>query len=217
MIVAVATEKGGVGKSTIAVNLAIYRAQQGHEVLLVDADPQGSVGEFVKIRDDENVLPMITCVAITGRSVSTEIRKLESKYETIVIDTGGRDSAGLRSSLITANTLIVPFLPGQFDLWAVENMNKLIEDAIILNPDLRALALLNKCDSNPLIEMSDDAIKYAKEQPNLHVLDVKFGYRITYRRSVAEGRAVNELDKKDPKAIIEMDRLYKEVFNGIQK
>jgi chromosome partitioning protein len=217
MIVAVATEKGGVGKSTIAVNLAIYRAQQGHEVLLVDADPQGSVGEFVKIRDDENVLPMITCVAITGRSVSSEIRKLESKYETIVIDTGGRDSAGLRSSLITANTLIVPFLPGQFDLWAVENMNKLIEDAIILNPDLRALALLNKCDSNPLIEMSDDAIKYAKEQPNLHVLDVKFGYRITYRRSVAEGRAVNELDKKDPKAIIEMDRLYKEVFNGIQK
>lgn len=215
MIVAVCNEKGGVGKSTISANLAIYRAQHGYEVLLVDADPQASVSEFVKVREDENISPSITCVAITGKAVASEIRKLAPKYDTIIIDAGGRDSAGLRSSLIVADILVVPFLAGQFDLWGVENMSSLVEDALILNPGLKAYAILNKTDTNPKIGMSGDALANVGELLNLKLLDVTMGYRVAYRRSTAEGRALNELDKKDPKAIQEIERLYQEVFNVV--
>ncbi|GAM10419.1 chromosome-partitioning ATPase Soj [Geobacter sp. OR-1] len=215
MVIVVANEKGGTGKTTIATNLAIMRAQEGNDVILIDADPQGSASEFVKVREDEGVTPTITCVSITGRAVASEVRKLIPKCTDIVIDAGGRDSAGLRSSLVVADILIVPFLAGQYDIWGVENMNELLEDALAVNPDMKTYSVLNKMDTNPRIGLSTDATDVVTEMKNLQLMNVKIGYRVAYRRSAAEGRAVNELDKKDSKAIAEILALYKEALNGV--
>jgi chromosome partitioning protein len=116
MVVVVGSEKGGTGKTTIATNLAIHRAQSGRDVLLVDADPQGSAIEFSRVREGEGHTPIITCVMITGRSVASEVRKLNSRFGDIVIDVGGRDSAALRSSMLVAQVMVIPCLPGQFDV-----------------------------------------------------------------------------------------------------
>lgn len=214
MVVLVANEKGGTGKTTVATNIAIMRAQQGRDVLLVDADPQGSSSEFIRVREDEQVKPSITCVAITGRGVSSEVRKLIPRYQDIIIDAGGRDSAGLRSALIVADALIVPFLAGQYDVWGVENMDTIVGEALGLNPDMKPLLVLNKQDTNPRISLATEAEALAKEMQNLQILNTKLCYRVAYRRSAAEGRAVNELDKLDPKAVSELDALYKEVFSN---
>jgi len=72
MVVVVGSEKGGTGKTTIATNLAIYRAHARRDVLLVDADPQGSAIEFSRVRESEGHTPTLTCVMITGRSVASE-------------------------------------------------------------------------------------------------------------------------------------------------
>lgn len=212
MVIVVANEKGGTGKTTIATNLAILRALQNKDVLLVDADPQGSASEFVRVREDENVSPAISCVSITGRGVSSEVRKLVSKYDDIIIDAGGRDSSGLRSALIVADVLIVPFLAGQYDVWAIEAMDIVVGEAMGLNPDMKPLLLLNKQDTNPRILLANEAADIANDLKNLKLLDIRLGYRVAYRRSAAEGRALCELDKKDPKAIAEMESLFKEVF-----
>ncbi len=212
MIVVIANEKGGTGKTTLATTLAILRAQSGKDVLLVDADPQASAAEFTKVREDEGITPGITCVSITGRAVSTEIRKLAPRYEDIIVDVGGRDSAGMRGAMIVAEVLVVPFLAGQFDLWGVESMDAILEDALALNPDMRRIAVLNKRDSNKRAGLAQEAADCFEEIKNIDLSPAQIGYRVAYRRAAAEGKAVNEMGRCDQKAVAEAIALYKEVF-----
>jgi len=214
MIIVVGNEKGGVGKTTLAANLAILRAQQGRDVLVVDADPQGSITEFFRVREEEGYTPALSCVSVTGKSVSSEVRKLVPRFDDIVVDVGGRDTAAFRSALLVAEALLVPSLPGQFDAWSLETLNTVIAEARALNEKLRPLLVLNKVDSNPRIGLTDETAEFVADLENLPLLPVKIGYRVAYRRSAAEGQAVNELSKKDPKAIDEIKNLYREVFEN---
>ncbi|MDC0344922.1 AAA family ATPase [Alphaproteobacteria bacterium] len=213
MIIVVASEKGGTGKTTIAANLAVVRAQNASDVLLVDADPQKSSTDFAAVRDEEGHSPDITCSAITGRSIGSELRKLIPKFDDIIVDVGGRDSSTLRSSLLVANVLVSPFLPSQLDSWGAERMDVLAGEVKELNQELKAIAFLNKFDTNPRVALTNDAEQFAQNFKNLELSDTKIGYRVAFRRSIAEGLSVTEIKtKKDIKAIAEINKLYKEVF-----
>lgn len=212
MVIVVANEKGGVGKTTLAANLAVMRAQHGNDVLVIDADPQGSFSEFCRVREEEGHTPALTCAAVLGKSVASETRKFVPRFDDIVIDCGGRDTAAFRSALLVADVLLVPSLPGQFDAWSLENVDTVVGEARALNEGIRSFLVMNKVDSNPRISLSDEVLEYAADLENLTPLAVKVGYRVAYRRSAAEGQAVNELAKRDPKAISEMENLYQEVF-----
>src|SRR3989442_15939780 len=84
MIVLVGGEKGGVGKTTLAVNLAAMRARAGHDVLLVDADKQASANLWASIRDQEKVDPPVRCVQKRGKGLAADVRDLATRYEDIV-------------------------------------------------------------------------------------------------------------------------------------
>ena len=92
MILTVGNTKGGVGKTTIAVNLAILRASTGRDVLLVDADAQGSASVFSEIRAELNGRSGYTVVGLHGSAVRTQVRQLAPKYHEVVIDVGGNDT-----------------------------------------------------------------------------------------------------------------------------
>jgi chromosome partitioning protein len=170
MIAVVGSEKGGTGKTTIATNLAIYRAQVGRDVLLVDADPQGSAIEFSRVRESEGHTPTITCVMVTGRSVASEVRKLAPRFDDVVIDVGGRDSAALRSAMLVAQVMVIPCLPGQFDVWSIEGMNALVREAVALNEPLRAVTVLNKVDTNPRMGLADEAAEMTKDLSHIECI-----------------------------------------------
>ncbi|AIL66135.1 Plasmid partitioning protein ParA (plasmid) [Rickettsiales bacterium Ac37b] len=214
MIIVVGSEKGGTGKTTIATNLSIIRAQNGCDVLLVDADPQKSSTDFASVRDAEGHQPEISCTSITGKILGSELRKLRDKYDDIIVDVGGRDSASLRSALLEADIMVIPFLPSQFDVWSMERLDLVIGEAKTMNEELKTIAFLNKVDSYPNSQLVEDASKLSTELSNINFSKIKVGYRVSFRRSVAEGQAVTEVTKKDEKSITEIMNLYKEVFKN---
>ena len=215
MIVVIASEKGGTGKTTVSTNLAVIRAQNAADVLLIDADSQRSAIDFATVRNLEGHHPELTCSSITGQGIGSELRKLAPKFDDIIVDVGGRDSSTLRSSLLVADVLVVPFIASQFDTWGLERMDSIVGDVLPLNERLRTIAFLNKVDTNPRIALAEEAINFAVELKHLTFLKaIMVGYRVAFRRSVADGMAVTELSKakKDPKAIQEIINLYQEVF-----
>ena len=93
MILVAGGGKGGSGKSTIAINLAIMRAKAHHDVLLVDADDQETAADFTALRNATlEGGAGYTCIKLTGPAVHTEVVQLAPKYDDIVIDAGGRDT-----------------------------------------------------------------------------------------------------------------------------
>ena len=126
MIVLVGGEKGGVGKTTLAVNLAAMRARAGHDVLLVDADKQASANLWASIRDQEKVAPPVRCVQKRGKGLAADVRDLATRYEDIVIDAGGQDSVELRAAMTIAALAIFPIQPSLFDAATLETLAELV-------------------------------------------------------------------------------------------
>jgi len=120
MIVAIVNEKGGVGKSKLAVNPAAARARAGRDVLSVDTDPHGSAMAWSGARDAAKVTTRVSAIAKSGKGLQAEIADLARRYQDIVIDTGGRDSPETRSALESTQMVVVPAQPSQADLWSLE-------------------------------------------------------------------------------------------------
>ena len=142
MITVIGGTKGGSGKSTVATNLAVMLANAGRDVLLVDADDQETSMDFTNLRNASRPEGAgYTCVALTGRAVLTEVKRLAPKYQDIIVDTGGRDTASQRAALAICDTYLVPFAPRSFDVWTLDKVASLVEEARDINPDFRAFAL----------------------------------------------------------------------------
>lgn len=93
-------------------------------------------------------------------------------------------------------------------------MNTIIVEVLTLNRSLKVIPILNKVDTNPKISLMEDTSTFAKNLEHIYFSKITIGYRVIFRRSVADGLTVPELKtKKDFKAIYEINALYKEVFN----
>ncbi len=214
MIVLIGGEKGGTGKTTVATNLAAMRALAGRDVLLIDTDQQGSANYWAQSRDEANVNPRVACVQKFGKGLPIEVKDLAHRYQDIVIDAGGRDSVELRSAMVVANRAYIPIQPSQFDIWTLNRMDELIETAKGFNPDLQAWVIISRSSTNPSVHESDDTMEIMGDFPNLGLASISIRDRIAYRKAAKDGMAVCELKPKDPKAVEEMEALYKEVFNN---
>lgn len=207
--------KGGVGKSTVATTLTVIRANAGQDVLLIDADDQQTTTDFTLIRNgtlSELGGAGYTSVQLKGSAVRTDTLRLADKYDDVVIDVGGRDTAGQRAALSIATIYLVPFLPASFDVWTLEKVGELIEEAMAFNTELKAYCFLNRAD--PRGNDNAEAAAIASEIPQLTYLNTPWGNRKAFRSAAAQGLAVTELNQKDGKAISEVMRLYQYLFGG---
>jgi chromosome partitioning protein len=212
MIIVVGGIKGGSGKSTVATNLAVLCATEGQDVLLIDSDDQETASDFTILRNEsQQDKPAYTCIKLTGAAVRTETLRLSTKYETIIIDTGGRDTTSQRAALSVANVLLVPFVPRSFDVWTLEKVGALVAEIKTINPDLVAYTFINRAD--PKGQDNDDAADVLKETDALTFIDAKLGMRKAFSNAAATGQGVTELKPADTKAIAEIATLFQCVFN----
>jgi chromosome partitioning protein len=212
MIVLCGCEKGGVGKSTVAVNLAVGRARTGRDVLLVNADKQDSAEEWAETRRHLGHQPVIPAVAIRGQRLRHDVADLARRYDDIVIDCGGRDSLELRYAMSIAHIQIMPCEPSQFDVNTMYKMDRLVSEAKIHNPALRAVALVNKAPTNPAMGDTREMLDALADMQHYGVLDTRLYARKAYRLCGRDGVAVFELDSPDPKATAEVEALNVEVW-----
>ncbi len=210
MILVVGNTKGGVGKTTLAINLAIARALDGRDVLLVDGDEQGTAISFTELRTEQLGQAGYTAVSLHGAAIRTQTRQLAPKYSDVVIDVGGRDTGSLRAALTVADTLLIPVQPRSFDLWAVENIAGLVKEAREINERLRAVLVLNAADAQG--SDNDAAAENLTEVDGLEYLPMPIGRRKAFPNAASVGRSVMEQTPRDQKAVQELAALVAAVF-----
>jgi chromosome partitioning protein len=212
MIIVVGGIKGGSGKTTVATNLAVIRAKDGRDVLLVDADDQETATDFTVLRNERTEGNAgYTSIKLAGPAVRTQAQRLADKYEDIIIDTGGRDTTSQRAALTIADLLLVPFVPRSFDVWTLEKVGALVEEMLPANSKLKAYTFLNRADARG--QDNDEAMNVLRDSPALVFADVPLGTRKAFSNAAANGLAVTELKPPDQKAIDEMLILYRYIFD----
>lgn len=213
MIITVGGTKGGGGKTTIATNLAVMRANQGHDVLLIDADDQGTASNFTSLRHSNLESGAgYTSVRLLGEEIIHSYRSLREKYEDIIIDAGGRDTDSHRAGLGIADVALIPFQPSSFDVWELGKASKVVRESRVLNPNLQAYTLINMAD--PRGTDNDAAAEYAEDIEGLKFIPVPIVTRKSFRRAAAQGLSVTELKPQDLKAVEEIQALYDFTFGA---
>ena len=211
MIVTVGGIKGGSGKTTVATNLAVMRSKV-KDLLLIDADDQETATDFTILRNSEQVHGAgYTSIRLSGSAVRTETKRLKDKYEDILIDTGGRDTASQRAALSVADVLLVPFVPRSFDVWTLEKVSELVGEMRTANPQLRAYAFINRAD--PAGRDNSEAASIIQDTAELEFIDCPLGSRKAFSNAAAKGLGVVESKPIDSKAVSEIEALYKYLFD----
>ncbi|MEJ7804460.1 MAG: AAA family ATPase [Telluria sp.] len=213
MIVTVGNTKGGVGKTTLAVNIAIARALAGRDVWLIDADRQGTSQTAISIRADAGHLPGIACAQYAdGPALRAQVQQQSSKFQDIIIDAGGRDSTALRAALVLTDVLLVPFQPRSYDVWALNDIAALVDEARSVRDGLRAYAVLNCADPGETSADNAEAAAAVADVPQFEYLPTVIRRRKSFSNAAGAGLSVLELNPKDRKASDELKALLEALF-----
>jgi len=201
----------------LAVQLAIARALAGREVWLIDGDRQGTAAAAIAARAEAGRQPGIACAQYAdGPTLRGQIQQQRGKWDDIIIDAGGRDSTALRAALILSDVLLVPFAPRSYDVWALDDMAALVDEARSVREGLQAVAVLNLADPGETSADNADAAAAVSEVPQFGYLPTPIRRRKAFSNAGGAGLAVAELSPRDAKACTELDALIAYLFN-IQK
>lgn len=215
MIFTVGGIKGGSGKSTIATNLTIWLVKQGFDVLLVDADEQGTATKFTRWREsntDGN--SGYTATTLIGDTVRQQVTKFKPKFDHIVIDTGGRDTTSQRAALLVSDVLLVPFNPRSFDLWTISDIEHLVKEVRSLRTShLYAFSILNRAD--PKGADNRESAELLSESEVIEYVGPPIVSRKSFSNAASVGLGVIEWEPLDQKAISEVDLLFKTIMAKI--
>ena len=207
-VVAVANSKGGVGKSTLATNLAVEAARRGLDALLVDTDPQASSTVFAATRDESR--PAFRVIQMSQPILHREIPQLSEPYDLVIIDTGARETKTFRSALAAAEVVLVPVTPSAYDIWASEDVFTVI-DELSATRDLAVRVVLNQVVPRTRVAQEAlAALEELTEDQGAVLLTTRIHSRVAWKMASGKGLAVTEFQPGGP-AAAELRELWTEL------
>ncbi len=205
MIIAILNQKGGVGKTTLAVNLARAYTLKGKKTLLVDSDQQGSAQRWHE-RSGGELIDM-TCLPMT--TLDKDVLKFADRYERIIIDGVPRVSPLTICAVKCADLILIPVQPSPYDIWATEDLVKNVHDRINMTDGKTKAAFI--------VSRKIHGTKIGREiYDELAALDLpvfKYGtsQRVAYVTSVEQGKSILDMGAKDTEASLEVSFILNEI------
>lgn len=188
MILALLNQKGGVGKTTLAIHIATALAIKGRSVLLVDADPQGSALDWSAIRQSDT---LFSVVGLPKNNLHKEIPAHAAKYDDIIIDGPPRVNELARAAILASDIVVIPVQPSPYDVWAAKDIVDLLREAAVFKEKQICRFAINRKIVNTAI--GRDVVE-ALSGYNIPVFSASVGQRVAFAESAGQGRTVLETD-----------------------
>ena len=207
-IITVAQQKGGAGKTTVAVQLATLWRSQGQRVAVVDIDPQASLTGWMRLREHQaQSAAELHLSMVGGWRLGVELDRLQSDHDVIVIDSPPHSETDAREAIRSADMILVPCQPSPLDLWASQSTIEIARRA-----DRRAALVLNRVPARGRV-IDDAASTIARE--GFTALSARLGNRQAFVNSLARGLGVVESEPKST-ASLEVRALVDEIASAIE-
>ena len=191
MIISLLNQKGGVGKTTLAVNIADCLHLSGKKVLLIDADPQGSALDWSSTRDYDDGFSVIS---LPKPTIHKEVKNFSEHFDYIIIDSPPRSYDVVRSILIASDMVLIPVQPSPYDIWASDEIIKLIDECSVFNENMKCRFVINRKITNTAIGRD---VLIAFEDKKIPVLDTAINQRVIYAETATAGSSVWRFDSKN--------------------
>lgn len=219
MVITIGAEKGGVAKTRLATNIAALAAASGADVVLLDTDRQGSAMSWVRIRNEENVVPSIPVFALPA-SPARELADLASRYDLVVVDIGAQNYRTMLECALLSDLVIVPCGADQQEVESTRAVFDALRDVGARRPDgkVPAFVALTRVSHLPSSRVTAD-LRAMFEIERINVFQACLPSREAWKACGKTGRAVHELRGKDRsgKAAAEMVALYQEIVEAGSK
>jgi chromosome partitioning protein len=205
MIIAVLNQKGGVGKTTLAVHIAAALAMQGARVLLVDADPQGSARDWAAARTGAPLFPV---VGLDRPTIHRDLPQLAKDYDHVIIDGPPRVTDLTRSAMLAARLVLIPVQPSPYDVWACAEVVDILKEASVFTEKVKSVIVINRKIVNTAIGRD---VAEALATYDLPVLKTTIAQRIAFADAATSGSTVLETEPQSL-AAHEIEALVREVL-----
>jgi len=208
IIISLAAEKGGAGKSTLAVSLAVELHRRGSKVLIGDLDPQKSALVWAEAAA-ENELEIPAVVGLPAKMIRRDDPPF-NQFDVVILDTPGRLEKSTRIALAVSDLVVVPVSCGPFDIWSLGKTLDLLDEVHVLRPEIKIRLLANKLQRT---RASQHVLK-SMQEAQYPTLRTSLGLRTTFELSVLAGSAPT-IYEPSSQAATEIKKLTRELLEVV--